>query len=152
MRSLPSSFADVCFAVSHPAPSVHFKVFTAAHMTCRQSFWCKRFDLRQVAAVCKLRSCRLQDNWRTYTAVKRPAYTRHALLPCLHSCICRHGYNANSKPEPASKQENACNLYVVLYPLQLACSQAQTRHKAAAHPKCLPSFAVARLAARSCTY
>lgn len=123
VRSSPISFADVCFAVSHPAPSVHFKIFTVFHMTCRQSFWCKRFDLWQVAAVCKPRSCCLQDNWRTYTAFKRSAHSRHALLRCLHSCMCRHGYNP--KPEPASKQETAHNLYIVLCTLQLTCCYPQ---------------------------
>ena len=33
---------------------------------------------------------------------------------CL-ACICRHGYNAKPTPEPASKQETAHNVYVVLY-------------------------------------
>ena len=71
-------------AVLDPAPSVDYKVLTVFHITCRQSLWRKCSDLWQVAAVCKPGSCCLQDNRRTNTAVKRPAYTRHALLPCLH--------------------------------------------------------------------
>jgi len=128
VRSLPSSFADVRTAVSHPAMSVHSKVLTVFHVICRQSLRCKRFDLRQVAAVCKPRSCRLQDDWRTHTAVKRPAHTRHALLLCLPAFCC------NVNPEAASKQETAHKLYILGTLCNLPAPK-QTRHKAVAQAK-----------------